>query len=98
GPRRLAAGNLGDRRQRVPLEVAAHRLAGLLPDREQHALPLVIAGAVLMRLAEVAERDRPVHRRQDLGQSDLLGRAGEHVAAADAALGTYEPGTLERQQ
>ena len=41
---------------------------------------------------------RPVDRGDDLGERDLLGRAGEHVAAADAALGPHEPGALHREQ
>ncbi len=73
-------------------------LAGLVPDRQQHALALVVAGAVLVGLAEVAERDRAVDGRHDLRQPDLLRRAGEHVAAADAALGAHQPGALQRQQ
>ena len=80
--------------QRVAVEVVAHVLAGLVPDREQHALALVVAGAVLVGLAEVAERDRAVDGRHDLRQADLGRVAGEHVAAADAALGAHQPGAL----
>ena len=64
----------------------------------QHALALVVAGAVLVRLAEVAERDRAVDGRHDLRQPDVLRVAGEHVAAADAALGAHQPGALEGEQ
>ena len=59
-----------------PSRWSTHHVAGLLPDREQHALALVVAGAVLVRLAEVAERDRTVDGRQDLGQPDLARAAG----------------------
>ena len=53
------------------------RSPACVPDREQHALALVVAGAVLVRLAEVAERDRPVDGRQDLATagSRPVGRA-----------------------
>ena len=64
----------------------------------QHALALVVAGAVLVRLAEVAERDRTVDGRHDLGQADLRRVAGEHVAAADAALGAHQAGALQGEQ
>ena len=50
-----AAGGIGDRLQREALEEVAHVLAGRLPDGEQHALALVVARAVLVGLAEVAE-------------------------------------------
>ena len=73
-------------------------LADLVPHREEHALALVVAGPVLVGLAEVADRDRTVDGGDDLGQADLLGRAGEHVAAPDPALGAHQPGALEREQ
>ena len=38
----------------------AHVVAHLGPHGEQGALALVVAGAVLVRLAEVADDDRPV--------------------------------------
>ena len=84
--------------ERVAVEVVAHVLAGLVPHGDQHALALVVARPVLVRLAEVAERDRTVDGRHDLRQLDLLGVAGEDVAAADAALGAHQPGALEGQQ
>ena len=83
---------------RVKPRAAAHLLAGRLPDRQQHALALVVAGAVLVRLAEVAEADRAVDRGEDLAEADLRRAAGEHVAAADAALRPHQPGALQRQQ
>ena len=64
---------IGPRRRACSVEVVAHVLAGRVPDGEQHALTLVVARAVLVRLAEVAERDRPVDRRQDLGEADVVG-------------------------
>ena len=72
--------------------------AGLVPDAEQHALTLVVTGAVLVRLAEVAERDRAVDGRHDVGEQDLLGRTRQDVAAADAALRADETGALEGEQ
>ena len=64
----------------------------------QHALPLVVARAVLVGLAEIAERDRSVDRRDDLRQPDLGRRSIQDVATADTALGPHEAGALERQQ
>ena len=46
----------GDVGQGVAVELVAHLLADVGPDGEQHALALVVAGAVLVGLAEVAER------------------------------------------
>ena len=40
----------------------------------------------------------PSTAAEDLGQRDLIGRPGEHVAAADAALRPYEAGALHREQ
>jgi 23S rRNA pseudouridine1911/1915/1917 synthase len=51
-----------DRRERVSVEMGSHDFAREVPDREQDALSLVVARAVLVWLAEVAERDRPVDR------------------------------------
>jgi hypothetical protein len=73
-------------------------LADHLPHREQHALALVVAGAVLVRLAEVADGDGPVDRAHDLAERDLLGSAGEHVAAAHPPLRAHDPGALEGEE
>ena len=43
-------------------------------------------------------RDRAVDRGDDLGQGDLLGRAGQDVAAAHAPLGADQAGALEGEQ
>ncbi len=51
-----------------------------------------------MGLAEVAERDWSVDRRDDLGQSDVRGVTGEDVAAADTALRLDEAGAFEGEQ
>ena len=48
--------------------------------------------------AEVAGHDGPVHGRHDLGQGDLLGRPGQHVAAAHAPLGADQAGALQGEQ
>jgi len=50
-----------------------HDRSGLMPYRQQDALALVIAGSVGMGFAEITERDRSVHGRDDLGQPDLIG-------------------------
>ena len=109
GAERLS-GRLGDRPGRCPgperdavgqgvgVEVAAHVLADVGPDGQQHALALVVAGAVLVGLAEVADHDRPVDGADDLAEGDLLRVAGQHVAAADAPLRAHQPGALEGQQ
>jgi len=39
---------------------------GTGPDSQQHTLSLVVAGAVVMRIGEVAGDDRPVHGGDDL--------------------------------
>jgi hypothetical protein len=66
------------------LEVGADGLADVGPHGQKDALALVVAGAVGMGFAEVPGRDGPVHRGDDLGQADLLGQAGQDVAASDA--------------
>ena len=73
-------------------------VADVGPDGQQHALALVVAGAVLVRLAEVADDDGPVDRADDLGEGDLLRRPGEHVAAAHAPLRAHQAGALEGQE
>ena len=76
----------------------AHELARLVPHGDQHALALVVARSVAMWLAEVADGDRPIDRRDDLGELDPGRVAGEDVATADAALRTDQSGTLEGQE
>jgi hypothetical protein len=78
--------------------VAAHVLAHHVPDGEQHALALVVAGPVLVGLAEVAQRDGTVDRADDVAERDGLGFAGQHVAPAHAPLRPHQPGALQRQQ
>ncbi len=80
------------------VEVGAHVLAQVGPDGEQHALSLVVAGPVLVGEPEVTGHDGPVDRGDDLGQGDLLGWPGQHVAAADPPLGTDQAGALQGQQ
>ena len=76
----------------------AHVLAHVGPHRQEHALALVVAGAVLVGLAEVADRDRSVDRADDLAEGDGPRLASEHVAAAHAPLGPDEAGTLQREE
>ena len=78
--------------------MGADDLADVGPDGEEDALPLVIAGSVFVRLAEVAGGDRPVDRGDDLGERDLFGRPRQDVATADTTLGAHQPGTLECQE
>ena len=48
--------------QGITSEVFAHVTADVGPYPEQDALALVVTGAVLVGLAEVARDNRPVHR------------------------------------
>lgn len=73
-------------------------LSGHFPDRVEDALSFVIARAFLVRLAEITNGDGSVHGRNDFAQLDGAGIARQHVAAADAALGTHETRALEGQQ
>ena len=97
-PRRPSGGRIGDGLEGVGTEVLAHVARGQVPDGEEHALALVVARAVLMGLSEITERDGAVDGRDDLGETDLGGRSGEHVTATDAALGANEPRTLQREE
>ena len=68
------------------------------PNGEQDALALVVTGSVGVRLAEVTCGDRTVHGRDDLGQADLLGQAGQDVATSDPSFGAHQSGPFERQE
>lgn len=91
-------GGLGHFGEGETLHVATHQIAGLFPNGKEYTLAFVVAGAVLMGFTEVTERDWSVYRRNDFGEPDLGCGAGEHVSAADAALGPDETGAFECQQ
>ena len=78
--------------------MVAHVLADLGPDGQQDTLALVVAGAVLVRLAEVAGHDRSVDGADDLAEGDLRRWAGQHVAAADAPFGSDEAGAFQGEE
>ena len=98
GPLSFAGGGAGQFGQGVGVQVFAHVARRDVPDGEKNALSLVVACTLLMRLAEIAECDRSVDGRDDLGESDLTRIACEHVPAAHAALGPHETGTLQGEQ
>ena len=76
-PRRDATSRIGHCLQGEAVEDLAHVFARCLPDSEQHALTLVIARAVLMRLAEVAQGDRTIDGAEDFADTNLRGWASE---------------------
>lgn len=88
----------GDALKRVVRQVLAHVLARDVPDGEQHAVTLVVACAVLVRLTEVPERDWSVNSRNDLGEPDVARVAGQHVTAADTALRPHQTRALQREE
>ncbi len=45
--------------------------ASAAPDGEQHALALVVTGAMSVGLIEVTSHNRPVDSRHDLGETDF---------------------------
>ena len=84
--------------QTVIAEVDPHVFADFGPYRQQDALSFVVAGAVLMRLTEIARLDRAVDSADDLRQRDRFRLAGQDIAASDAALRPHQPGTFQRQE
>ena len=68
------------------------------PDGEQHALPFVVAGTILVRLAKVPHHDGAIYRTHDLGEGDFVGRASQYVAAAHPTFGADQPGALEGEK
>ncbi len=86
-PRGLDAARLEDHvRQGVAGQVLAHMTTDVGPHPEEHALALVITGAILVGLAEVARDDRTVNGGHDLSQRDRFGGPRQNVATTDAAL------------
>lgn len=81
-----SARRVGDSLQGVVVEMLTHVRSGDVPDREQDAVTLVVASAVLVGLSEVAQGDRTVDCGDDLGEADIAGMSRENVPAADAAL------------
>jgi len=59
-------------------------LTHVSPDRQQHALALVIARRVGDGLADVACDDRSVDGRDDLAKVISSGVAGQYVATPDS--------------
>lgn len=80
------------------VQVMAHVVAGLLPDRQKDALSFMVARPVGMGLAEVAEGDRAVHRRHDVGETDVGRLSGERVATSDPSLRPHETGPFQGQE
>ena len=76
----------------------AHVGSHVGPHRQQDALALVVAGAVLVRLPEVTGNYRAVDGTHDLTEGDVGGRLGKHVTAAHTTLGTDHPRALEGEQ
>ena len=66
--------------------MAPHVFTCGLPHGEQHALALVIARTILMRLPEVTEHDGAIHGRHDLGEMNLISGTCQHVATTHAAF------------
>lgn len=78
--------------------MVAHVVPGLFPDGQEDALPLMVAGSVLVGFAEITESDGPVDGRDDLGETNVARWTSQGVAAADPALGTDQTGALEGQE
>ena len=76
----------------------SHVLPDLLPDPEQDALTLVLAGSVLVRTPEVSCCYRTVDRGDDLPESDLGRGARQNVTAPYPALGADESCSFQREQ
>lgn len=72
--------------------------SGLLPDRQEYTLALVVARSVLMGLTEVSDDDRSVDCRNHVRERDVLGSSCECVTAADAPLRSNETRSFERQK
>ncbi len=87
--------NIGER---VLGKVGPHVFSGQVPDRQQYAMPFVVAGPILMGLAKIAKGDRSVDRRDNFGEPDILRGTGQHVSASDTALGLDESCSLEGKQ
>ena len=79
-------------------EVLTHVGAHVRPDVEQDALTLVVAGSLLVGLAEVARHDWSINCGHDVGQGDGVGAARENVAPTNSALRTHEPHALQAEQ
>ncbi len=79
--------------ERVALEVAAH----LVGDRRPRP-PGARSGPRSGRARPGSVVSGPSTAARISRERDLLRRAGEHVAAADAALRSHEPGALHREQ
>jgi len=98
GPGAVAAGCIGDICERKSLEVLAHVIAGLFPDRKENTLPLMVAGAILMWFTEIAECDGSIDRRNDLAQPNVLRCARKGVPATDATFGPHESSAFQSEK
>ncbi len=69
-----------------------------VPDRQQDALSLVVAGPIGVGLAEVAQGDGTIDGPDDLGQGDLIWWSGQDVATTHAPFGANQACPFEGQQ
>jgi len=84
--------------QREARKVLAHVISDVRPDREEHALALVVTRAVAVRLTKVARDNGTIDRRHDLRQRYGFSAAREHVAPTNTTFGAYEPDPLQTEQ
>ena len=93
---RLLAPNPADHvRNGVGVKVFSHVLTDGGPHGEQDALPLVVAGAPLVRLTKITDDDRAVDSSNNLAQGELVRRVRQHVPATYTALGTDQASALQ---
>jgi hypothetical protein len=62
------------------------------------ALAFMITCPVLVRFAEITERDRPIDSRDDLAQEDVLGCPCEGVTPTNTAFRFDEAGTFQSEK
>lgn len=75
-----------------------HHVAGILPNPEEDALALMIARAVLMWSAKVADANRAVDGTHDFSEGDLGRIASENISTPNATFRADEASPLQSKE
>ncbi len=98
GPRFVSVCNTGNVSKRVCTKMFSHVSSSKIPNREQNALSVVIAGTVLVWRTKITQGNWAINSRNNVRQTNLRSRASQNVPASNSAFGFHQASTFKCQQ